>query len=122
MNPINQTRRWGVATRRAIGNALRWTGRRLKRLWQAHRRLIDSNAAYATAMATAAASLIRQVSLERFLVAFISACLAIYVAIRGRILASGQRFGGFGADQDDWDDEDERPGVRLFRTPRWSDR
>ena len=119
---IRKARAVGSLALRAVGAALHRAVRGLARGWQAHRRLMDSNAAYAAAMATSAANLIRQITLERFLVALVSACLAIYVAIRGRGLATGQRIGGFRGEQDEWDDEDEDRGVRLFHTPRWTDR
>jgi hypothetical protein len=99
---------------------MRWIAQRLRSAWSAHRRLIDTNAAYGAALAAGAASIVGQISLERLLVAFLSACLAIYVAVRGRGLAWAHRSGGFGADRDDWDDDENRD-VRLLHDPRWSD-
>jgi len=65
-----------------IRTGLRRALRALQRTWAAHSDLVGHNAAYEAAMAGAAAALIVQTTLERFLTALVSALLASYVAVR----------------------------------------
>jgi hypothetical protein len=121
---IRQLRTAGSCTARRAAAWLHRINQGLRSVWSTHRGLLDTNSAYAAAVAAAAASIVGQVTLERFLVAVASAALAIYLAVRGRGQAFGRAFAGFGAGGggNDWDD-DGLPDVRPpFRAPRWGDR
>ena len=122
---IRALRKAGSCTATRMAAWLRRAGRGLRSAWSAHRTLLDTNPAYAAAVAASAASIVGQVTLERFLVALTSAALAIYLAVRAGGQAWARRFnGGFvaGGAGHDWDDDD-LPDVRPpFRAPRWGDR
>ena len=65
-----------------VRTALRGAVRAMQGTWWAHCDRLRHNAAYEAAMAGAAAALIVQTTVERFLTALVSALLAIYVAVR----------------------------------------
>ena len=65
-------------SRTALHQARSW----LRRLWDAHRRLLRNNRSYEAAMATAAAQIIIQTSWERFISALIAGCLDVYATVR----------------------------------------
>jgi hypothetical protein len=115
---IRRLRTAGASAHTWTVSVLRRLTQRLRSAWSTHLTLIENNPAYAAALAAGAANIVRQISVERYLVALASAGLAIYLAIRGRGLACDQRLGGTRAD--DFDDDGDAD-LRLFRSPRWGD-
>lgn len=66
----------------AMGHALIPGLKHVGRLWATHKRLLASNPAYATALASGVAAIVRQVSGERALIAALSTLIAVYLATR----------------------------------------
>jgi hypothetical protein len=67
---------------RAVTSAVRAVAARLCKAWNAHRRLLSTNRAYAAALAAGAATAVRQVEPVDMIAAIAAALLAGYTAYR----------------------------------------
>jgi hypothetical protein len=73
----------------ALSRSWRSLAQLLRTIWQAHRAMLERNAAYATAMAAAGAEIFTQAHIDRLLASVVFAVVAIYLAIRyGRSVTS----------------------------------
>jgi hypothetical protein len=77
----------------ALGRTFRPVALQLGRVWATHKRLLANNPAYATALASGVAAIVRQISGERIAIAVLSTLIAVYLATR-----QDQRPRGWGYD------------------------